>query len=99
MTEHTPGPWEWVDGPEYGYSALWNPETHNEVLTADGFNDGDRPITWMGEDLTLADKVLITAAPDMLSLLKQLVELDWFEDSASMQDLVAEVIAKAEGKD
>lgn len=26
-------------------------------------------------------------------------EKDWFQDSASMQDLVAEVIAKAEGKD
>ena len=33
----------------------------------------------------------------MLSLLTQLVELDWFEDSGSMQDLVAEVIDKAEG--
>ena len=70
MTGHTPGPWEWVDSREYGYTALWNPETREEVLTPDGFNDGDRPITWMGEELTVEDKALIAAAPDMLKALQ-----------------------------
>jgi hypothetical protein len=45
-----------------------------------------------------SDKTLIAAAPDMLWLLHKLVEQEWFQGSARMQDLVAEVVAKAEGK-
>ncbi len=64
MTEFTSAPWEWVEY-EYGYSVLWNPNTGEEILVADGVNDGDSPIVWMGEQLSEADRNLIKAAPDM----------------------------------
>ena len=70
MSEYTKGPWEWVGSDHYGYSALWNPETRQEVLVTGGINDGDDPITWMGEELTDGDKGLIAAAPEILEELE-----------------------------
>lgn len=63
MGNATPGPWEWVSFND-GYSALWNPETREEVLVTGGLNDGDEPITWMGEELTDENKARIAAAPE-----------------------------------
>ena len=97
MTDkHTRGPWRWDKLEPCGNifaeaRCLEGPE-RQDVLSA--FTDAYGSL---GIDLSLADAKLIAAAPDMLSLLTQLVELDWFEDSGSMQDLVAEVIDKAEG--
>lgn len=62
---HTPAPWEWIESPEYGYSALVGPN-NAEVLVPGGINDGDTPITWMGEELSDEDRSLIEAAPDLL---------------------------------
>lgn len=64
---NTPGPWEWVDSPAWGYSTLWNPETRQEVLVPGGRNEADSPEVWMGEEMTDADKALISAAPDLLA--------------------------------
>jgi hypothetical protein len=72
MTEHTPGPWRFVESPAWGYSALFNPETREEVLVTGGQNDGDSPETWMGEELTDANRALIEAAPDLLAALEEL---------------------------
>lgn len=46
----------------YGYSVLWVPETRAEILVTGGRNDGDDPITWMGEELSDADREFIEAA-------------------------------------
>jgi hypothetical protein len=46
----------------YGYSVLWVPETRAEILVTGGTNDGDNPITWMGEELTDGDRDFIEAA-------------------------------------
>ncbi|MBL4766313.1 MAG: hypothetical protein JKY94_01070 [Rhodobacteraceae bacterium] len=61
---HTPGPWEFLPSDHYGYAALWNPETREEILVTGGLNDGDEPITWMGEELSEANARLIAAAPE-----------------------------------
>ena len=66
---YTPGPWEFSLSGHYGYSTLWNPATRKEVLTTGGFNDGDYPIVWMGEEASEADLALICAAPDLLAAL------------------------------
>ncbi len=59
---HTAGPWEWIESPEgYGYSALVGAD-NAEVLVPGGINDGDCPITWMGEEMTDDDKDLIAEA-------------------------------------
>jgi hypothetical protein len=69
--KHTPGPWEWVAHGEYGYSALTN-SVNSEVLATGGFNDGDYPVTWMGEEMSDADARLIAAAPELLEALVEL---------------------------
>ena len=73
MQGHTPGPWTFVPSPAWGYSALWNPETRDEVLVPGGQNDEERPETWMGEELKDADRSLIEAAPDLLEALRDMV--------------------------
>lgn len=74
-TGHTPGPWKFETSNWYGYSTLWNPETRQEVLVTGGRNDGDDPITWMGEDLSNADRAVIEAAPDLLAALHLIIPL------------------------
>ena len=54
-------PWEWVEG-EHGYSALCDAD-NNEIITTGGYNDGDYPIVWMGEEMTDEHKELISQAP------------------------------------
>ena len=108
---YTPGPWEFSLSGHYGYSTLWNPATRKEVLTTGGFNDGDYPIVWMGEEASEADLALICAAPDLLEALKEVVRPYGFADLAithaqgsdvsAFLDLRARIeaaIAKAEGK-
>lgn len=70
MSNFTKGPWEFVASGEYGYSVLWNPESRDEILVTGGINDGDSPITWMGEELRDANRSLIEAAPDLYESLK-----------------------------
>ncbi len=72
MSKHTPAPWEWTRErhADMGYSGLWNAQTRQEVFVSGGRNDGDYPITWIGEDMSDADKALISAAPDLLEALK-----------------------------
>lgn len=72
MSNFTKGPWEFVASGEYGYSVLWNPETRDEILVTGGINDGDSPITWMGEELTDANRYLIESAPMLYEALQNL---------------------------
>lgn len=89
--KHTPGPWEFVASGEYGYSVLWNPETRDEILATGGINDGDSPITWMGEELTDANRRLIEAAPDMFAALDRLARLgNGFEYGNSEGNIIAQ---------
>jgi hypothetical protein len=81
--QHTPGPWKFETSGWYGYSTLWNPDTRQEVLVTSGRNDGDSPITWMGEELSDADRALIEAAPDLLAALEQLSVLVEFTEISS----------------
>ena len=74
-TKHTPGPWKWVESGEYGYSSLFNPVLNVEIITTGGLNDGDNPITWMGEELSSADASLIAAAPELLEALKDILSV------------------------
>lgn len=66
MSLHTKPPWKFIKGRGYGYSMLVG-AGDIEILTTGGYNDGDSPITWMGEELTEADKLLIEAAPNLLA--------------------------------
>ena len=93
MTDHTPGPWRFVESPAWGYSTLWNPETREEVLVTEGQNDGDSPETWMGEELTDANRALIEAAPDLLAACKDL--LDAYFDYHDSHSLTQSVTAKS----
>jgi len=98
MTEakHTPGPWRWEEG-SWGYSTLFNPRTNQEVLTTGGQNDGDRPITWMGEDMTDADRDLIAAAPELLAFIEEIVgDLEGLSHEQKALDLIAKVKGEAE---
>lgn len=101
MSEHTPAPWEWVDSLAWGYSALWNPETRQEVLVPGGRNDGDTPETWMGEELTDADKTLIAAAPALYDALIALSRSDGFasatlfEEKESRREFAKKTLRKA----
>lgn len=52
----------------YGYSVLWVPETRAEILVTGGTNDGDNPITWMGEELTDGDRQFLEATDPALVL-------------------------------
>lgn len=99
MSRHTPAPWEFVPSPEYGFSTLWNPETREEVLVTGGVNDGDEPITWMGEELSEANKRLIEATPIMFAALDRLARLgNGFEYGNSEGNRIAQAaIAKALG--
>lgn len=71
----TPGPWSWELSDHYGYSVLWNAEKREEVISTGGINDGDSPITWMGEEMTERNKNLIASAPDLYDALWAAVEL------------------------
>lgn len=102
--EFTQGPWEWVAG-DYGYSVLWNPKTRSEVIATGGFNDGDSPITWMGEDMRDGDKTLIAAAPDLYNALWEAVELldrtldgKRTDECQRVYDLCRAALKKAEGE-
>lgn len=95
--KHTPGPWVWQPSDEYGYSALWNPDTRTEVVTTSGRNDGDNPITWMGEEMSEADALLIAAAPDLLAALRAMI----LNDSHKYRDCykaACAAVAKATGE-
>ncbi len=81
---HTAGPWEWIDSPEgYGYSALVGAE-NAEVLVPGGINDGDCPITWMGEESTEDDRALIASAPNLLATCERVVA--WLERNADKHE-------------
>lgn len=64
----TEGPWEFLTETVlgYGYSTLWSAATRREVLVTGGRNDGDSPITWMGEEMTAEDRAFIEAAPALV---------------------------------
>ena len=79
---HTPGPWEFIPSSYYGYSTLWNPQTRQEIITTSGQNDGDHPITWMGEELQPADGYLIEAAPDLYAALNSIIRKTPFRPTA-----------------
>lgn len=105
MSEYTKGPWEWVGSDHYGYSALWNPETRHEVLVTGGINDGDDPITWMGEELTDGDKSLIASAPELLEALESLgcvcqhgIGNPMVSGHSAQCEAVSRAIAKAKGE-
>jgi hypothetical protein len=54
------------------------------VLLPDGVNDGDQPITWMGEEMTDADAHLIASAPDLYAALEEarlFIEDQYISDS------------------
>ena len=95
MSKHTAAPWEFVESREYGYSTLWNPETREEILTPDGRNDGDSPITWMGEGAKKADLALILAAPDLLDALEAILR---YPGERSIRENARAAIAKAKGQ-
>ncbi len=102
----TPGPWEWEASGHYGYSVLWNPEKREEVINTGGINDGDTPITWMGEEMTEQNKNLIAAAPDMYDALWEAIELSdrtlppsgRTPECQRVYDIVRAALAKAEGE-
>lgn len=94
--KHTPGPWEWVDSPAWGYSSLWNPETRQEVLSPGGRNDADSPEVWMGEEMSTADRNLIRAAPDLLAVLKEAVAKPVITEGEEWWERVFAAVAKAE---
>ncbi|WP_102867926.1 hypothetical protein [Pseudovibrio exalbescens] len=107
--QHTPGPWQWVEEIDYGYgyTTLEGPDGQ-EVLTTGGINDGDEPITYMGDSSKPADLALIAAAPEMLAALKEIFAA--VEDAAGhpdhcfidltvqQVDNIAGIIAKAKGE-
>lgn len=72
MTEpkFTRGPWRWDKSREYGYARLESDDC--VVLEPGGMNDGDSPITWMGEEMTEADAALIVAAPELYAELERI---------------------------
>lgn len=99
--KHTPGPWEWVVHGEYGYSALTN-SVNSEVLATGGFNDGDYPVTWMGEEMSDADAHLIAAAPELLAALAEAlnaqgVAVQDYDAQFGWMDKARAAIAKARG--
>lgn len=97
----TPGPWEFVTSEWYGFSAIWNPDTRQEVLVTGGRNDGDHPITWMGEELSEADRCLISAAPDLYEALQNLLGFSGSPKSMEFEmakDEARAALAKAEAK-
>ena len=102
-TKFTPGPWEWRKSAWFGYSALINPSLNCDVLLAGGENDGDSPITWLGEEMSQCDAHLIAAAPDLYEALeKALAELKAYELAASGEDYnnpkINSALAKARGE-
>tara|TARA_R110000822_G_scaffold296527_1_gene418966 strand:+ start:360 stop:701 length:342 start_codon:yes stop_codon:yes gene_type:complete len=107
--KHTEGPWVWVKSRDYGYTALINPDTGVEVLTTGGINDGDDPITWMGEEMTDDDLALIAAAPDLLEVAQIVVDTTKASRKlnapqlrvalAMLEGVALDAITKAEGID
>ncbi|MDX5592533.1 hypothetical protein [Pseudovibrio sp. SPO723] len=105
--QHTPGPWQWVEEIDYGYgyTTLEGPDGQ-EVLTTGGINDGDEPITYMGDDSKPADLALIAAAPEMLELLEDFIDVyvkcPTMEDSSlgiiSLKIKAKKIVAKAKGE-
>ena len=69
----TKGPWKFKEY-EYGYSGLEGGDGEY-IFYPDGYNDGDRPITWLGEEMTEVNRVMIENAPDDIRDL--LAEVEW----------------------
>lgn len=64
MTKHTPGPWTWGEN----YTGLCGSGKDNEILCYAGY---DR--MWVYEKNATANTALISAAPDLLEALQDLV--------------------------
>lgn len=95
---HTAGPWVFEPSRHYGYTTLWNPDTLEEVIATGGFNDGDSPVTWMGEEMSEGDRLLISAAPTLLEALIRLVssiENDEIDDKWYIRNMDTVVAANA----
>ena len=87
-TQHTPGPWRWAGAPIGGTSnGLW----------LEG--EGDWFIARSLARTTEADMALIAAAPDLLRALRFVQEHALALSGSPMFEIVANAIAKAEGKD
>jgi hypothetical protein len=95
-TKFTPGPWRWYESSEYGYASL---ESNDRVvLESGGMNEGDFPITWMGEEMTAADAALIATAPELYPMTAELLEIARRYESGDFIQRAEAILAKARGE-
>jgi len=93
MSAHTQEPW-FID--QYGHVYGWKEvdgTTKQSVLLVDNRHT----------EASFADKTLITAAPDLLAALKELLDREWQDDNGEetlerARYKARDAIAKAEGK-
>lgn len=89
---HTPGPWIWADG----YRGLYGAGKENQVLDYAHYEG-----MWLGHvDEQVANARLLSAAPDLLEALKELIaccdELEsWTPPMGSACETARAAIAKA----
>jgi len=93
MSEHTDGPWECHSGVSF------NPDTMEATKVFTRIVAGEKTIATMKEYGDSADTRLITAAPDMLELLEEILTWCFFEQEKDAMKRIEAVIAKAEGGD
>jgi len=90
----TKGPWKFKEY-EYGYSGLEGGDGEY-IFYPDGYNDGDRPITWLGEEMTEVNRVMIENAPDDIrDLLAEVERLR--ERAVKLEGLLSEALDDAPG--
>jgi hypothetical protein len=95
--KHTPGPWRVVKRPEIGDGQIASVGAYTKIVSADGVSNAE----------DTANAQLIAAAPEMLAALKtaecEIVTLrarlsePYRSNMASVQRIIAEALAKAEG--
>jgi hypothetical protein len=103
MSDHTPGPWKWVNpyGNEYKLvhfngEEFPNGEPRYIKIIDDGSAGGEYSPSI---DVHGPDAHLIAAAPDMLKALKSAEKwLDGWASADPYVDVIREAIAKAEGE-
>ena len=91
VAEPTPGPWEWVEGNEYGPCKLAGSGGAIVIETW-----GDHGPSGLIID-NPADRNLIAGAPDLLAVCEQVAQLDDYEYSSLIVDAAKAAIAKARG--
>jgi hypothetical protein len=98
----TPGPWRVNRGDEYGQYWIIEVATEQDDWVNEGYHLSDdegerRAIVSTQRDLGNAR--LIAAAPDLLTACKRLLQGDDDDDDDTLLNLIADAVAKAEGKE